>query len=68
MEDYTAKKKKLKGQKQKNITKPTKTKYKKDRKSIIEIFHKNKKLKKEIMLTLKIKECQTKMDNKEKNT
>ena len=53
MEDYTAKKKKLKGQKQKNITKPTKTKYKKDQKSIIEIFHKNKKLKKEIMLTLK---------------
>ena len=34
MEDYTAKKKKLKGQKQKNITKPTKAKYKKDQKSL----------------------------------
>ena len=48
--------------KQKNsINKPLKKNYKKDGESIIEIFLKMRKLTKEIMLTIEIKICQTKI-------
>ena len=47
--------------------KPIKKNYKKDRKSIAEIFLKMKNLKKEIMLTLEIKMCQTQIEKEKKN-
>ena len=51
-----------KQKKQKNsINKPLKKNYKKDGESIIEIFLKMRKLTKEIMLTIEIKICQTKI-------
>ena len=53
--------------KAKNITKPIKTKYKKDSESIIDIFLKMRKLKKEIMRTLEIKICQMQIEKEKKN-
>ena len=46
---------------------PLKKNYKKDGKSIKEIFLKMKKLRKEIMLTLEIKICQMKIEKEKKN-
>ena len=45
---------------------PLKKNYKKDGKSIKEIFLKMKKLRKEIMLTLEIKVCQMKIEKEKK--
>ena len=53
--------------KAKNITKPIKTKYKKDSESIIDIFLKMRKLQKEIMRTLEIKICQMQIEKEKKN-
>ena len=49
------------------FTKPTKKNYKEDRKSITEASQKMKTFKKEIMLTLEIKICQTQIEEEEKN-
>ena len=49
-----------------NITKPINKNCKKDRVSTIEIFLKMRNLKKEIMLTLKIKICQTQIEKEKR--
>ena len=54
MEGFSQENGKQKKQKQKTTTKATKKNYKNDRDSIIEIFLKMSKLKKEKMLTLEI--------------
>ena len=61
IEDYSPKWKPKKKRKQIIITKSIKKNNKKDRESIIEIFLKIRKLKKEIMLTMEIKTCQMKI-------
>ena len=56
-----------KKQKSKIITKVTKKNCKKDRMSNIEIILKIRKLKKEVILALKIKVCQTQIKKEKKN-
>ena len=62
-----ARKCEIKKQEQKIINKPTNKNCKKDQVSIIEIFLNMRKLKKEIMLAVKIKICQTQIEKEEKN-
>ena len=65
IEDFSPKWK-TKNQKQKSITKPIKKNYKKDCKTIIEIFLKMEKSKKEMMLTIEIKIHQIRIEKEKK--
>ena len=65
IEDFSPKWK-TKNQKQKSITKPVKKNYKKDCKTIIEIFLKMEKSKKEMMLTIEIKIHQIRIEKEKK--
>ena len=65
--NYIKNKKKQKKQKQKCNTKPIRKKYNKDHESITEICLKMRRLKKEIMRTIKIKTFQMKIEKEKKN-
>ena len=57
----------MEDKKQKSITTPVKKNYKIDCKSIIKTFLNMRKLEREIVLAIKIKICQMKMEKEKKN-